>query len=103
MTDQFEITCARCEGYGRVAIVLPSPALAMLRVSFPFGEPMDLIFHRAKAELMKARSTTRSLHYKVIYQNLIAHLDTAQCPDCAGTGVSHVLEFGQPVRNGLTG
>lgn len=79
-----------------MAIVLDSNIARMLAIPFPLGEPMQVTFIKAKQILIKARDNAKNGKYSVLYRDLISNLDTAQCPDCSGTGISHVLEFGQP-------
>lgn len=102
-----ELSCPRCEGYGRVAIVTRKPSqndqvtyLAFMQNPFPFGEPMGVTFNGArklfKDTLNKSQgqmSFIDRLSFTKMIVFLNDHLQTCQCPECEGTGVHITLSY----------
>jgi len=101
-----ELSCPRCEGYGRVAIVIAKPSqndqltyMTFLQHPFPFGEPMNVTFRGAR-EIFKdmLRKSQRldimdRLSMMKVVGFLNERLQTCQCPECEGTGVHITLSY----------
>lgn len=105
MEQRYEVCCTSCGGAGQVAIVKMRPN-EPLAAAFPdlVNKPLGVPLAKAR-ELLQGYNKNRSGLRRPfratdsIIRSLASRLQTTQCPDCVGTGVSHTLVFGEPKKD----
>lgn len=105
MASQQRVPCPRCEGYGRVAIILVAPDDPFRQlVPDLCNRPMAVTVARAR-QLLQEFDVRRSGPRRpvdpraIVVRSLASRLDATPCPHCGGTGVAFTLTFGEPRRD----